>query len=109
MYRWIAEGSLHVVGARRGDRVRAEPFGAIELQVGVFFGDDEEDEPDAAERCRTLNDAQPPRRRRRASLTRLPSAGLPAALSCERAAFMALPRSFGPCAAVSRTLMMSST
>lgn len=47
VYRWTAEGYLHVVGARCGDRVRAEPFGAIELQVGVFFGDDEEDEPNA--------------------------------------------------------------
>jgi hypothetical protein len=32
-----------VLGARRGERVRAEPFQAIELQVGVFFGDDEEE------------------------------------------------------------------
>ena len=42
VYRWSAEGYLHVLGARRGERVRAEPFAAIELQVGVLFGDDEE-------------------------------------------------------------------
>ncbi len=40
--RWTPEGYLHVLGATRGERVRAEPFQAIELQVGVLFGDDEE-------------------------------------------------------------------
>ncbi|PKN40685.1 MAG: Uma2 family endonuclease, partial [Deltaproteobacteria bacterium HGW-Deltaproteobacteria-20] len=34
-------GYLHVLGATRTERVRAEPFDAIELPVGVFFGDDE--------------------------------------------------------------------
>lgn len=29
--------------SERGERVRAEPFDAVELQVGVLFGDDEED------------------------------------------------------------------
>jgi hypothetical protein len=33
---------LNVLIAERGERVRAEPFAAIELPVGVFFGDDEE-------------------------------------------------------------------
>ncbi|MFO0590273.1 MAG: Uma2 family endonuclease [Polyangiaceae bacterium] len=41
VYRWTREGYLYVLGACRGDRVRAEPFEAIDLQVGVFFGDDE--------------------------------------------------------------------
>lgn len=42
VYRWHPDGYLHVLGARRGERVRAEPFDAIELQVGIFFGEDEE-------------------------------------------------------------------
>ncbi|WP_437302318.1 hypothetical protein [Sorangium sp. So ce388] len=29
--------------AERGERVRAEPFDAIELSVGVLFGDDAEE------------------------------------------------------------------
>jgi hypothetical protein len=29
--------------------VRAEPFAAVELQVGVLFGDDEDESPPAAE------------------------------------------------------------
>ena len=41
MYRWTRDGYLYALGARRGDRVRAEPFEAVELQVGVLFGDDE--------------------------------------------------------------------
>jgi hypothetical protein len=31
-----------VGAAERAERVRAEPFDAIELQVGVLFGDDED-------------------------------------------------------------------
>jgi uncharacterized protein GlcG (DUF336 family) len=33
--------SLDALAAERGERVRAEPFDAIELPVGVFFGEDE--------------------------------------------------------------------
>jgi hypothetical protein len=33
-----------VLAAQRGERVRAEPFDAVELQVGAFFGDDEPDD-----------------------------------------------------------------
>ncbi|MCC6559075.1 MAG: hypothetical protein IT372_39630 [Polyangiaceae bacterium] len=40
--RWTRDGYLYVLGARRGDRVRAEPFEAVELNVGVPFGDDGE-------------------------------------------------------------------
>lgn len=35
-------GYLEVLEAKRGDRVRAEPFEALELKVGVLFGDDED-------------------------------------------------------------------
>ena len=40
VYRW--EGGRYAVAlvATRGETVRAEPFDAIELQVGVLFGDD---------------------------------------------------------------------
>lgn len=43
VYRWSADGYIEVVGTQRGERVRAEPFDAIELQVGVFFGEDEDE------------------------------------------------------------------
>jgi Uma2 family endonuclease len=36
------EGYVEVLHAERSSRVRAEPFDAVELQVGVLFGDDEE-------------------------------------------------------------------
>ncbi|WP_437578555.1 Uma2 family endonuclease [Sorangium sp. So ce887] len=44
VYRWTPEGYLVVLRAERGERIRAEPFDAIELQVGVLFGDEREDE-----------------------------------------------------------------
>jgi Uma2 family endonuclease len=47
IHRFTDGGYLLVLAAERGDRVRAEPFEAIELQVGVLFGDDE-DEADEA-------------------------------------------------------------
>jgi Uma2 family endonuclease len=40
--RWTPDGYTEVLVAERNERVRAEPFVAIDLQVGVFFGDDEE-------------------------------------------------------------------
>ncbi len=43
VYRWTREGYLAVLLAERGERVRAEPFDAIELSVGVLFGEDAED------------------------------------------------------------------
>lgn len=43
VYRFTRDGYLHVLGAKRSERVKAEPFDAIELQVGVFFGDDEDE------------------------------------------------------------------
>jgi Uma2 family endonuclease len=42
VHRWTDAGYLEVVAAERGQRVRAEPFEALELAVGSFFGDDEE-------------------------------------------------------------------
>jgi len=38
--RWSAEGYVTLVRAERGEIVRAEPFEAIEIAVGVLFGDD---------------------------------------------------------------------
>lgn len=38
--RWHADGYVEVSIAERGERVRAEPFGDLELCVGVLFGDD---------------------------------------------------------------------
>ena len=42
VYRYTVDGYLRVLGATRGQSVRAEPFHSIVLAVGVFFGDDEE-------------------------------------------------------------------
>lgn len=42
MYRWTADGFLLAVAADRGERVRAEPFDAVELFLGGLFGADEE-------------------------------------------------------------------
>jgi Uma2 family endonuclease len=44
VYRWHSDGYLQVLTAQRGERVRAEPFEAVPLTVGVLFGDDD-DEP----------------------------------------------------------------
>ena len=41
--RWSPDGYVEVLSAMREERVKAEPFEAIALQVGVFFGDDEEE------------------------------------------------------------------
>ena len=40
--RWTADGYVVALTAGRTDRVRAEPFEAVELPVGVLFGDEEE-------------------------------------------------------------------
>jgi Uma2 family endonuclease len=42
--RWSPDGYTEVLSAMRGERVKAEPFEAIELQVGVFFGVDEDED-----------------------------------------------------------------
>ena len=38
--RWTPDGYLAALTAGRADRVRAEPFEAVELPVGVLFGDE---------------------------------------------------------------------
>ena len=43
VYRWGPDGYIEVLAAERGERVKAEPFDAITLQVGVLFGDDEDE------------------------------------------------------------------
>jgi len=42
--RWSPDGYKKVLAAKRGEHVRAEPFDAVELRVGAFFGDDEPDD-----------------------------------------------------------------
>ena len=46
---WMDKGYLELLVAQRGERVRAEPFAAVDLHVGVLFGDDEDESPPAAE------------------------------------------------------------
>ena len=43
VYRWSPDGYVEVLTTERGERVRAEPFEAIELVVGVLFGDDDDE------------------------------------------------------------------
>jgi Uma2 family endonuclease len=41
--RWVPDGWLEIVAAERGEEVRAEPFKAMALKVGVLFGDEDEE------------------------------------------------------------------
>ncbi|HKY35046.1 MAG TPA: Uma2 family endonuclease [Polyangiaceae bacterium] len=43
VYRWHADGYVEVLIADRDERVRAEPFDAIDFRVGVLFGEDEDE------------------------------------------------------------------
>ena len=43
VHRWHPDGYVEVLVADRDERVRAEPFDAIEFRVGVLFGDDDDD------------------------------------------------------------------
>jgi len=43
VYRWHADGYVEVLIADRGERVRPEPFDAVEFQVGMLFGDDDDE------------------------------------------------------------------
>ena len=43
VYRWHSDGYVEVLIAERQETVRAEPFDAIELRVGVLFGDDDDE------------------------------------------------------------------
>lgn len=39
--RWTADGYLLVLAAAQGDKVRAEPFGEVELELAELFDDDD--------------------------------------------------------------------
>jgi hypothetical protein len=43
VYRHEAGGYHNVLAAERGDVVRAEPFEAVKLRVGLLFGDNPDD------------------------------------------------------------------
>jgi len=43
VHRWQSDGYVEVLVAERQETIRAEPFDAIELRVGVLFGDDDDD------------------------------------------------------------------
>jgi Uma2 family endonuclease len=43
VHRWERDGYLVVLQAARGQAVRAEPFAAMELKVGLLFGDEPDD------------------------------------------------------------------
>ena len=38
--RWSEAGYVNLQRAERGETIRAEPFDAIEIIVGMLFGDD---------------------------------------------------------------------
>jgi Uma2 family endonuclease len=38
--RWTPDGFVTIVAAARGERVRAEPFEAVEIRIDSLFGDD---------------------------------------------------------------------
>lgn len=44
VYRWTPAGYVEILSAERGEIVRAEPFEAVEIPLGVFFGDDDEED-----------------------------------------------------------------
>lgn len=44
VYRWTPDGFLVALRAEKGERVRAEPFDAVELEVGVLFGEEPSDQ-----------------------------------------------------------------
>jgi Uma2 family endonuclease len=43
VHRWSPDGYIVVQRAAAGETVRAEPFDAIELRVGMLFGDEDDD------------------------------------------------------------------
>ncbi|MEI7895059.1 MAG: Uma2 family endonuclease [Myxococcales bacterium] len=45
VHRWGPDGYIEVVAATRAECVRAEPFDAVELNVGALFGEEEPEEP----------------------------------------------------------------
>jgi Uma2 family endonuclease len=45
VYRWHPDGYLEVLVGERGQRVRAEPFDALTIEIGVLFGAEDEEAP----------------------------------------------------------------
>lgn len=45
VHRWHADGYVMILTATSGQRVRAEPFEAIEIDVGELFGEESEPSP----------------------------------------------------------------
>jgi Uma2 family endonuclease len=43
VHRWHADGYVEVLIAARDERVRAEPFGEIDLKVSTLFGEDDDE------------------------------------------------------------------
>lgn len=43
VYRWHEAGYVEIVSVERTATVRAEPFAATEINVGIFFGDEDEE------------------------------------------------------------------
>lgn len=43
VHRWHSEGYVETFVADRDERVRAEPFEAMDFCVGVLFGDDDDE------------------------------------------------------------------
>lgn len=43
VYRDSPDGYIHVLVAQAGQTVRAEPFGVVEIRVGLMFGEDRDD------------------------------------------------------------------
>ena len=41
VHRWHPDGYVEVLVAEKAEVVRAEPFQAVEIRVGVLFGDDD--------------------------------------------------------------------
>lgn len=44
VHRWSGNGYVIILTATSGEVVRAEPFDAVELRVGILFGDEDDDE-----------------------------------------------------------------
>jgi len=49
VYRWAEGGYLVAAEATRGERIHAEPFDAVELDLDELLGDEEEEAPPAGE------------------------------------------------------------
>ncbi len=49
VHRWSPDGYTVVQRAAAGETVRAEPFDAIELRVGMLFDDDDDDDDDGGD------------------------------------------------------------